>query len=213
MLDMKMLFIINTVILLVLSIYMLFLYKKNSQNRAIKFITYFVVLYCLGFILFILRNQIPDFLSIVIANTFFALGSLCLYVTTRAIVGLDSKWQIRYWIPVLIIFVGFYIFTFIDFNSNMRALMYSVFALFYSLLDMWLFGFYTSSKFYTFDKISSIVFLVGAIIFLLRAIESRIIHIEAYYFNNVDLFLYLPNIYMLILNIWVILLVTYRIKN
>lgn len=183
------------------------------ENRVIKFITYFVVLYCLGFILFILRNQIPDFLSIVIANTFFALGSLCLYVTTRAIVGLDSKWQIRYWIPVLIIFVGFYIFTFIDFNSNMRALMYSVFALFYSLLDMWLFGFYTSSKFYTFDKISSIVFLVGAIIFLLRAIESRIIHIEAYYFNNVDLFLYLPNIYMLILNIWVILLVTYRIKN
>ncbi len=210
---MKMLFIINTVILLILAIYMLFLYKKNSQNRATKFITYFVVLYCLGFTLFILRNQIPDFLSMVIANTFFALGSLCLYVATRAIVGLDSKWQIRYWIPVLIIFVGFNIFTFIDFNPNMRALMYSVFALLYSLLEMWLFGFYTSSKFYTFDKISSIVFFVGAIIFLLRAIESRIIHIDAYYFNNVNLIISLPNIYMLVLNIWILTLVTYRIKN
>jgi hypothetical protein len=192
---------------------MLFLYKKNSQNTAMKFITYFVVLYCLGFILFILRNQIPDFLSIVIANTFFALGSLCLYVAIRAIVGLNSKWQIRYWIPILIVFVGFYIFTLIDFNPNMRALIYSVFVLFYSLLDMWLFGFYASSKFYIFDKISSMVFFVGFVIFSLVAIESRIIHIDAYYFNNVNIIIYLPNIYMLMLNLWIISLVTYRIKN
>lgn len=212
MLDIKTIFFANIFVLFILSIYLVYLHKKNPSNRALKFVANFVIFYFLGLVLFILRNQIFDFLSIVIATTFFAFGSVSLYVATRDIVGLDSKWHSRYWIPILIVFAGHFIFTYIDFNTNMKMTIYYTFCVFYSSLSFWLFWFYSAKKFKVFDKISSLVFLIGCLIFLVILLRVHLLNVATYYFANTDIFILLPNLYMLILNLWIIALVTYRIK-
>lgn len=213
MLDIKTIFIANTALLLILSIYMALIYKKNIHNRTIKFITYFVVFYFIGLLLFILRNKVPDFLSIVIANTLFIAGSHSLYLATRDIVGLESKWHNRYWIPIVVVFIGFNIFIYVDFNSNIRMLIYAFYAIIYSFLSMSLFWVYTSAKFKIFDKISVIVFLISFLIETSVFLRFLFIKVSTYYFGNTDIFIYLPNLALFILNLWVIALVKYRIKN
>ena len=76
---------------------LLCVYIKN--NLAIKYLTFFTFLYTIGFILLILRNQIPDFVSIVLANTLFAIGTLFLYFALKSLLDLNIKWRERYLIP------------------------------------------------------------------------------------------------------------------
>jgi hypothetical protein len=166
-----------------------------------------------GFVLLILRNQIPDFFSIVIANTFFAIGSLNLYVATRAIVNLDSKWHYRYYIPIVFIFVSFILFTYIDFNTPFRMVIYFTFATIYSFLSFYLFWFYASSEYRVFDKISAILFFIGILNASFMVLRVLFQDVTSYYFGNSDIFMYLPSINMLILSLWIAFLVRYRIKS
>lgn len=213
MLNIKIIFLINTFLLFIFSVFFIIYFLKNPHNKIIKFITYFVSSYFLGFVLFIFRNQISDFFSIVIANTLFATGSLNLYLATRAIVNLKSKWEFRYCLPIFIIFMGHYIFTYIDFNIHMRVIIFNLFAMVYSFFSFLFFWKNSSIKYRIFDKISSIIFLIGSIMFFILSLYSYSINISAYYFSNTDFFLILPNLYILALNLWIISLIAYRIKN
>lgn len=209
----KIIFIVNAILLFLLSIYTLWAYKKNKAQRTIKLIFFFALFYFIGFLFFILRNKIPDFFSIVLALLFFTAGSLNQYVAIRSLLGLDSTWKIRYYIPISIAFIGFYTFTYIDFNTYMRTVIFSSLMILYSLLDMWLFWNHSSKEHRLFDKLSFIVFFISFLVFLIRFIYMSSINISSYYFNNSSFFVLLPNLYMLLLNIWVILLIRYRIKN
>jgi len=192
---------------------MLFLYKINPKNRVIQFATYFSVLFFIAFFLFILRNKIPDFLSIVLANTSFAVGTISLYIAIKASLKLDSKWHVRDWIPILVIFVGFFIFTYASFSFNTRIVIYCLFATVYFSLMGWLFWVYGLKQFKLFDFMSILLFIYGAIAFLSVMIYANIEAISTYYFSNTSFIMYLPNIFYLLLNFWTVALVKYRIKN
>lgn len=213
MLDLKIVFIINTFVLFFLSIYMFIKYKQNPYNRTIKFLTYFANCYFIGFLLVISRNKISDFISIVIANTLFISGTISLYIAIRALLNLDSQVHIRYIIPILIIFVGFFIFTYIDYNIEARLILFSSSCIFFASIYSWLFWFYSSEKFTLFDRVSCFLFIIEVMLFTTRILNSFSINIQAYLFRNESIFSYLPNLFMLTLNIWIVILVKYRIPK
>ena len=143
----------NFITLLVLSVYFFYLYKKNTVNVTLQYILYFCTLYTVALFLFILRNHISDFISMVMANTFFAIANISLYIAIRSLFYENTKWYNRYWLPVLVVFIGFCIFIYLHYDSNIRVLIYVFFALFYSLLNMKLFLFSSSLKFKVFDTL------------------------------------------------------------
>lgn len=213
MIDIKFFFLSNIILLLFLSFYMIILYIRDPKNRAIQFITYFTVFFFFAFVLFVLRNQISDFLSIVVANTLFAIAILFLYIAIKVSLNLDSKWHLRYWIPIIIFFVGFFIFTHLSFNFSSRLYIYCIFLIIYCIHFAWLFRLHKSEKFKLFDTLSSIFFLLGVVVFLLVIVFSNIESFSNYYFANINFALYLPNIFYFILNLWAVMLIKYRIKN
>jgi hypothetical protein len=212
LLSLKILYTITSVVLILFSIYSFAIYKKNKIDLALRYLTYFCTLYAVGLILFVLRNQISDFLSIPIANSLFAIGSICLYIAIRALINLEAKWQQSYWIPVLMIFIGFCLFTYISFDANIRMFIFYFFLLCISIIDTRLFILYSSSMSKTFNRFSIFVFLLCAVIFLSLCIYLLFHHVSSYFFSNIDIILYIPCFYMLLLNIWVYLAIQYRLK-
>ena len=213
LLDIKTLFIMNLVILLILSLYLFSLYKKNKTNITIQYFLYFCTLYSVALFLFLLRNQISDFISMVIANTLFATANVSLYIAIRALFDEETQWKNRYWIPIFIVFIGFCIFVYFHYDANIRALIYLFFALFYALLNTKLFLFSSSSKFKVFDKVSFIFFLLTSILYISIIIRINFQQVETYYFSNVDIFISFINYHMLFLNLWIIIVTQYRIKK
>jgi hypothetical protein len=209
----KVLFITNTIVLFSLTIYLLYKWKHDKHYRALKLLAIFIASYFIGHFLLILRNQIPDFFSIVVANTFFAIGSLNLYVATKAILNLDSKWYNRYYVPIVIIFLSFILFTYIDFNTSARIMIYYSFVTIYSFFSFYLFWFYRCEKFVLLDKITAIFFFIGVVNSSFMVLRVFMKNITSYYFGNLDLFIYSAAISMLFFCLWIILLVKYRIKN
>ncbi|MCK9490834.1 MAG: hypothetical protein M0Q24_01990 [Sulfurimonas sp.] len=213
MLDVKTLFIASTVILLLVSIITLFKYKQNPKNSAIKYLTLFILLHFIGFVGFILRNQIPDFLSIVIANTLFGAGTLSLYLATKAITNKEPIWHNRYLIPIITFFIGFIIFTYIEYNTSARIFIYYLFCFIYTSAIAWLFWFNDSMKFKIFDRVSSVFFTILSIIFLGVIFQTSFIKLQAYYFSNSNTFMILSIFIMIALNLWTILTIKHRVKN
>jgi hypothetical protein len=213
MLDIKIIFITNAIALFVLSLYMMLRHRNHVQNRTVKFVTYFVVLYFLGFVLLLLRNKIPDFLSIVVANSFFVAGSVSLYVATRAILNLDAKWHLRYVVPVVVIFVGFIIFTYLDYDTATRIVIYFSFCTMFSLLSGYLFWVHASKRFIIFDKLSAMMFFGGAVLDILIIIRALSTQLAVNYLSITDAVITLSNLFLSVLILWFVLLVNYRIKK
>lgn len=213
MFTIKNIFIANEITYIFILFYLFLALKKNTNKRTIKLFFNFILFYAIGYILFILRNQIPDFISIVVANTLFAAGSLNLYMASKDIVNLDSRWKSRYIIPILIIFSSHIIFTYIHFSTNIRIIIFNIFIAIYTLLGALIFKKYPSEKYHFFDKITSMLFFSGSIIFIFIVLRTIEIRFNSYYLNNFDFMIFLPNIYMFVVNIWIVAAVSYRFKD
>lgn len=207
------LFILNAITFILLTCYIFFQYKNRLNILEFRYLFYFSLFGGISLSLLILRNIIPDFFSIVIANTFAAAGTIYIYLAARAIVGIEHKWHHRYWIPISILFAGMLIFTHITFSTETRFLIYFSFMALYNGLIAWLFYTYKSSKFKLFDLSSSIVFTIGTFIFFSVMLYSSFKETAQYLFNNVNFIIIFAPLYMLILSIWVVIALKYRIKN
>lgn len=213
MLEVKTLFIANTLFLSIVSAIMIFSYIKNQKNSAIKYLALFIVMHCIGFVGFILRNQIPDFISIVIANTLFAAGTLSLYLAVKAITGIKPIWHNRYLIPLLTFFIGFIIFTYVEYDTRARIFIYYFFCFIYTSSIAWLFWFKASEEFKIFDRVSSLFFTILFLIFLGIVFQTSFIRLQAYYFSNQNIFMILSIFIMFVLNLWTLLAIKYRVKS
>ena len=145
---------------------------KYKTEKSINYFIYFCICYFLGLILTSLRNTIPDFLSVVIGVTILALGYIFLYIGIRGLLGLPFGWLNRYLIPLAIVFCGFYLFTHIYYDLHMRIVIFSLFALSYSIALSYFFGQDSLKKLKTLNITASIFFILIAIIFLLRAFNA-----------------------------------------
>lgn len=211
--DAKMLYIMSTITLLFVSIVLLVNYKKNPKNYAIKFLTYFILSHFIGFVLFTLRNQIPDFFSIIIANTLFAIGTMSLYFTIKAILKIEPLLHTRYLIPLVTYFAGFIIFTYISYDTKARILIYYLYCIIYLIPSAWLLWTNKSPSNILFDKITSILFFSIASLLIWIIMQVSFIPLHTYYFSNSNLFIILSIFIINILGLWSLLALRYRIKN
>ena len=211
--NIKIIFTINTLVLFFMSIYMIYTYRKKPYNQTIKFLTYFIVLHSIGFVLFILRNQIPDFLSIIFANTLFAIGTLFLYFAIKSLLQLNIEWHGRYLIPLITYFIGFIIFTYISYNTTTRIVIYYSYCVLFLSPSAWFFWFNSSSKFKIFDRFTALFFFTIVMLFSWIIIKASFMNLHTYYFSNSNIFMMLSNIVMMLLVIWTILCVKIRIKD
>ncbi len=213
LLDVKTLFVVSTVILAIVSTIMVFSYLKNKQNSALKYLTLFIAIHFIGFIGFILRNQIPDFISIIVANTLFAVGTLCLYLAIKAITGINPIWHNRYFIPVLMFFIGFIIFTYIEYDIRARIFIYYFFCFIYTASIAWILWSNISERFRIFDRASALFFTILAIVFLGVVFQASFLRIQAYYFSNSNTFMILSIFIINLLSFWTLGAIKYRVKN
>ena len=205
MVNMIPLFILNAITFILLTCCILFQHKNRLNILEIRYLFYFSLFWGISLCLLILRNIIPDFFSIVIANTFAAAGTIYIYLAVRTIVGIEHKWHHCYWIPISILFAGMLIFTYVIFSTETRFLIYFSFMALYNGLIAWLFYTHKSSKFKLFDLSSSIVFTIGTFIFFSITLYTSFKETAQYLFNNVNFIIVFAPLYMLTLSIWVII--------
>ncbi len=106
---------------------------SRSYPKSIQGLTewyWSVLLFTLALPLYLFRGHIPDFISIVVANTLVLICFMMMNMGTRKFSG-DSP---RYKLPAILIFIGAYVawflwFTYMDPNINMRAAGLSLFTL------------------------------------------------------------------------------------
>ncbi len=211
--DVKILYVVSTIILSFVSIVLVMNYRKKPQNNAIKFLTYFIVLHFIGFVLFILRNQIPDFISIVIANTLFAIGTISLYLTIKSLLNIEPILQKRYLIPLVTYFIGFIVFTYISYDTKTRILIYYLFCAIYLLSTGWLLWRNKSFEYNLFDKITSVMFFAISSILIWIILQVSFMTLHSYYFSNSNIFMILSIFIINILSFWSLFALRYRIKN
>jgi hypothetical protein len=188
---------------------MLFTYYKNKKNTTIRYFTAYSFIYFFAFFLFSLRNQIPDFLSIVVANSLLAASSITLYIITKKILNKLSHFSWRYYIPVFIILFGHAIFTYIGPNTQIKMVVFALFCIVYSSLQAYYFMAYGLKNHRTYNILSSLLFSSFALAFVLVIFYALSIQIHTFYFSNAHFILILPNILLFFLVFWVI----YSVKN
>lgn len=210
---MKFLFSATTILLTAVSLFMIYNYIKNKQNGAIKYLTLFILLHLIGFVGFILRNQIPDFLSIIVANGLFAVGTLYLYLAVKVMVKNTPIWQTRYLVPLFTYLIGFLVFTYIEYETSIRILIYYFFSIIYTSAIAWLFWFSESVKYRVYDRVSSLFFGFLSVLFLAVLFQTSAIKLQAYYFSNTNLLMNLSIIVMIAINIWTIISIKYRVEK
>jgi len=196
MLDFKTLLFLAFVFLFFATIYGFWLEKKHPQAQGIRFFTLFAFSFLVGKSLHAMRNLIPDFFSIVFANTLIALGTLWLYVALRALFGLDARWHKRYFVPVILVFTGFVIFTYLFYDTNMRILILSLFFAFYLGLFAWMSWRYGAKPFARLHRFTSLFFALGAVLFIARSFAANTLYLPANYLSTKELYILLPYYYL-----------------
>lgn len=211
--DIKILFSVNLLILFVVSATLLMKYKNNRQNTSIQYLTYFIGLHFIGFILFVLRNEIPDFISIIVANMFFAGGTLFFYLAIKTLVNEKTIWRNQYYIPIIVFFIGFITFTYVIYDTKTRIMIYYFYCTVYVLPSAWLLWKHEASRFKLFDKATAVLLFIISFIFIAIIIQSIFIKLQDYYFSNNNIFMIVSIVIIDIFGLWTLLALTYRVKK
>jgi hypothetical protein len=168
----NMIILITLLFLLAFAVSTLFLYLKFPKNRGVKFFGVYFLFFLLGLILTSLRNKIPDFISLQIGISVFAVGYMFLYMGLKNIVGQDSHWYHRYFIPIGVLFIGIFLFTYVQYDLHMRIIIFSFYITIYTLVTAWIFYKASAFKFKIINRIASIIYVAIAFVFLVRALNA-----------------------------------------
>lgn len=106
----------------------------------------------------------------------------------------------------LLLVIGFILFTYIDYSLAMRIIIFSIFCIIYGLIVSWLFFENKNKGFKIFNIISLVLFLIGAVLFLIRTFKASTIKIHGNYLSTTDLMISLVYGYLLIMTIWLTIL-------
>ncbi|MEW6552012.1 MAG: hypothetical protein AB1389_07790 [Campylobacterota bacterium] len=210
--DIKTIIIVSFVTLFMLTISSYTLMKNFPANNSVKNLFVFSLFFFVGQILTGLRNIIPDFLSIIVGNNLLISAHIFLYMAARGLLGLDSKWHHRYFIPIIVVIIGFIFFTYFIYDIQMRIVIFSLFCALYAIIIGWVFWKYSSSQFIKLNRFTAIVFFISVIIFTVRAFKASITQIPANYLSTTDVIIVLPYLYMIVMTTLLVLVFTLQIS-
>ena len=140
-------------------------------------------------------------------------GIIFSYIGVRAMLNLESQWHTRYYMPIAVVLFGFILFTYVHYNVTMRILIFSVFSIVYASSISWIFLKNATKEFKIFDYISSLLFLVGIIIFFVRTLKASMIEINVIYPKSTDLLNTFIYAYLFFISFWLSFILIIRAKR
>ena len=209
-----MLFFMTATTLFLIFSYLAFDYKSATDKRVHSYLMRFTGLFFIGVVLILFRNTIPDFFSIVLPNTLFVTALVYLYLVARKTQELETKWRSRYWIPIAVVFAGFCIYTYIDFNMNARLALHFAFCSVFYGASGWIFwSGAKKERYYLFDKLTGFVFLTISFVFFILSFIGGFSKLEAHLLSN-SIWLLMPsNLFLTGVTLWILPFVLYRLKK
>lgn len=199
--------------LFILVIVGLIFFNKFPQEKYFKYFAFFSLFFLTGEILRTFIVIISDLFSIVIANTLMVSGIIFLYIGVRGMLNLESQWHTRYYMPIAVVLFGFILFTYVHYNVTMRVLIFSVFSIVYASSISWIFLKNATKEFKVFDYISSLLFLVGVIIFFVRTLKASMMEINLIYPKSTDLLNTFIYSYLFFISFWLSFILIIRAKG
>jgi len=126
-LDLRTLSVNNILVSLSLGICLIQYSKNYPQFKGIKTIGYAFIVSGSGFLLIVLRNYIPDFLSIIISNVSFVLNMGLIHLGLAVFYGFNVK-SIKqlHFVLLISIFISALVFTYIENDTNIRIVIISL---------------------------------------------------------------------------------------
>jgi diguanylate cyclase (GGDEF)-like protein/PAS domain S-box-containing protein len=188
------------------------LWHLVPQERSMKYWGLSALLIACGLFLLGLRGYIPDFLSIVTANTLMMLGVGFMYAGTRMLLnaGIGRHWH---WYAAALAFLICIFAPGVSERVAATSVLYVLFFLGCSLL------FWSKSKpgLVLISRIAALIFSTGAILFMYRAINPPLQAPAAIYVSTMNFAEALPYLYTLLLSMWLpltlMLMVSTRLQN
>ena len=206
MLDMKLLIIGSSFTLIILAITSSFFMFKYPKIRYMKCFFIFSILFFIGLLLTSSRNIISDFFSIIMGNMLLITAYMILYIGIQDLLNLDGKWRSRYFIPIMVTFFGFILFTYVHYDVAMRIIIFSIFCLLYCSVISWMFLKNARKELIIIDYLSSFFFFIGIIMFTFRMFWASLIEIPANYLATTDFMIILAYMYLIFITIWLLII-------
>lgn len=211
--ELKTIITISFITLFVLVIISSLLATKFPSHKSVKYFFGFSFSFFIGQLFITLRNIIPDFLSIIVGSNLQILGYIFLYLATKGLVGIDSTWRHRYFIPFLTVVIGFLLFTYVTYNTQIRIVIFCLFCALYSVIIGWILWKHTPSKFLILNKFTAILFFILAIGFIFGTIEISIAKIPANFLRTNETIIIVLYSYWIITMLWLALIFTIQITK
>jgi diguanylate cyclase (GGDEF)-like protein/PAS domain S-box-containing protein len=188
------------------------LWHLVPQERSMKYWGLSALLIASGMLLLGLRGHIPDFFSIVTANTLIMLGVGFMCISTRMLLdaGTGRNWQ---WYAAGLTFLICIFAPDISERVAATSVLFAAFFLACSVL-FWLKG---EVRLVVTRRIAALIFATGAILFIYRALNPPQQAPASIYISTLNLIEAVPYLYALLLSMWLpltlMLMVSTRLQN
>jgi len=209
MLDLKILMIIAFSIFTIATFINLTLIYYFAKNKTLKYLLGFNIGFLFGLLFMILRNSIPDFLTIIVGNTLLTTGYVFIYMAAKGLLKQETLWHFRYLIPVFVVFIGLVFFTYGYYDVGMRIVIFSLFCVIYGFALGLLFWKHAYGKFLLLYRLSALLSFASSGVFLLRAFSASTFEIPVSYFQV----LVFPYIYLIVMVILLNILFSLQILH
>ncbi len=171
-LDLKTVFISNVAISFICTLFFLSLWLNNKNIfKGLSFWVVGMTAQLIGSILILLRGNISDFLSIVVANIVIVGGILVFYIGFRIFIEKPSRQVLNYILLVLFAFILYY-FTFINVSLFVRTVALAAIFFIYSFQWAWLSLYSTRGNLRQLTKGIGFVFVGYCLVNLVRIIVA-----------------------------------------
>ena len=192
MFDAKTLILFSIVFLTLFSLLGIILHKRFPSQKAIKYFTLYHITQLVSLFLLGLRHQASDFISIIVAQTLISLAFVFFYFSMRAFIGLPIAWKPRYFIPLSLIALGYFLATYVYYDISFRMLILSLFlTAFHAIVAFFVYQYYPKKPKYLKPAIiSSLLFI--SFIFSLRTFYVSANYIDPNYLDTTNLFVLAP---------------------
>jgi diguanylate cyclase (GGDEF)-like protein/PAS domain S-box-containing protein len=188
------------------------LWHLVPQERSLKYWGFSALLIAAGMLLLGLRTRIPDFLSIVTANTFITLGVGYMFVAARMLLhtGAGRRWH---WYAAGLVLVICIVAPSVSERVVATSLIYAAFFVACSVL-FWSKGevSMTATR-----RIAALIYATGAVLFIYRSFNPPQQLPGIAFVSTPDLIELAPYFYALLLSMWLpltlMLIVSTRLQN
>lgn len=202
MLDMQTLIVVSFISLFALVATTGLLWRFVSDEYGLRYFTFGSSAMLGGLFLLSLRGIVPDFFSIVLGNTLLISGLGYVFIGIRILMGTDSGPKWWRWLPAAVMFAGAVYFTYLQPDLSIRIVLFSMLCVFYMFGSAWAMWRYSDTKLIWFDRLSSLFFVAGGVINIVRATQAPTLELAPNFLLNTHWIIVLPYLHIIAFCIW-----------